>query len=453
MSELSDSNPSQALLWNPSAVMDHAPRSAAIASVTYVEGVLDAADRTTPLQQVTITDREGARQAAWGQMCPGDAFKRLTELCGPLVQGETYTIHDISSACGWQSFRVEAECRDVMESIPQALRVEIDSVGRRHITIGNIALSARLSEPSDSRIEGNLKFEHTKDVIDRDRPAILAHDHARITVDNPKRGEQHYYLPLERGNAVLAARVLSALEGTKSHVAHVKGEDIAHTVWSRMPTTERELFISNRERIIGPKSTHIKPHVLAVLRKLTGLISITRETTGEVFLLEGRPNITIHADAPANIAELHGFRPLFPPGTEIEKMKLSAYQHISAEALAHAKQLLEHQLGYKESLTHRQALTLLDLITDAEIKRALRQEIRRQDHSISSARALEMLRSQVKRSLDEGFYDAWRARMIGGNSATGSEGHVRLIGGMLPIITNPARFVTKRWNVGPVFKS
>ena len=218
-------------------------------------------------------------------------------------------------------------------------------------------------------------------------------------------------------------------------------------------TTERELFISNRERIIGPKSTHIKPHVLAVLRKLTGLISITRETTGEVFLLEGRPNITIHADAPANIAELHGFRPLFPPGTEIEKMKLSAYQHISAEALAHAKQLLEHQLGYKESLTHRQALTLLDLITDAEIKRALRQEIRRQDHSISSARALEMLRSQVKRSLDEGFYDAWRARMIGGNSATGSEGHVRLIGGMLPIITNPARFVTKRWNVGPVFKS
>jgi hypothetical protein len=279
--------------------------------------------------------------------------------------------------------------------------------------------------------------------------SILDQDHARISITNSRTGEQSYYMPLDRGNALLAARVIAALQPNSSkgekfvEGKFVEGAKIASFIWAKMPIEERELFLTRKTGT----SSAIKPSVLEVMRKMTNLLGITRETSGERFKLEATPVITLHAEPP-NPSELQGFRPVFPPGTDRERIKQAVGGPISEMALNTAKLLLEHQLDSTEPLSSGQALAILDLITDADVKRAIRYQIKEMDLKRSSANVLETLRDQIKRSLEDGFDSAWRNRMVAGNHATGDYGKIRLIGGELPIITNPARFITRKWHIG-----
>lgn len=273
---------------------------------------------------------------------------------------------------------------------------------------------------------------------------LLDQDHARISVTNARTGVQLFYMPLDRGSALLAMRIIATLQYHSNRgVEFVEGAKIASSIWAQMLPAERQLFLTRK----SDTSAVIRPPVLEVMRKMTNLLGITRETSGERFKLEGSPIITLHAESP-DPSELQGFRPVFPPGTDRERIKQTLGGPIPERALNTAKLLLEHQLDSTEPMSSGQALALLDLITDADVKRAIRHHIKEMGLKRSSANVLEALRDQVKRTLDEGFDSAWRNRMVAGNHATGDYGKIRLIGGELPIITNPARFITKKWHIG-----
>jgi hypothetical protein len=274
---------------------------------------------------------------------------------------------------------------------------------------------------------------------------LLDQDHARISVTNIRTGERLYYMPLDRGNALLAARIIATLQYHGNRGAgFVDGAKIVSSIWRQMPMAERELFLTRK----SGTSSVIRMPVLSIMRKVTNLLGITRETSGERFKLEAVPVITLHAESP-DPSELRGFRPVFPPGTDRERLKQAVGGPIPELALNTANLLLEHQLDSTEPLSSGQALALLDLITDVDIKRAIRHQIKARGLKRSSANVLEALRDQVKRSLGEGFDGAWRNRMVAGNHATGDfYGRIRLIGGELPITTNPARFITRKWHIG-----
>ncbi len=371
-------------------------------------------------------------------------FDNLVELCTVLPARATYSLAAARSKLAkvWATRDVDTNLRLIAESMPPSVFNLSDTA----ISIGNLVLVGRKTTAEDVKNEHRRRHETKKAEIDKGKISILSQDHARIKVDNIQTGEQLYYMPLDRGNALLAARVIAALH-SESDEAFVDGSKVASFVWAQMPTVERELFTTRKEKVISGGSSAIKQPVLDVMRKLTRLLGITRETSGERFNLEGAVTITLHEDSPDS-SEIKGYRPVFPPGTDRERTKQAVVGPIPDSALNSAKFLLEHQLDSTEPLSHGQALAILDLITDENIKRAVRQQIKAMDLKRSSANVLEELRDQVKKTLDESFESAWRNRMIAGNHATGDYGNIRLIGGELPIITNPSRFKTTKWFIG-----
>ncbi len=406
--------------------------------VTVIKSYRSDAGRLS--EAVEFITNKGAQRFSW---YAEHQFENLVELCTVLPAGATYSLSEARSKLAevWDPRDIDANCRHIAEAMPPGVFTMTEAA----ISIGNIVLVGRKTTAEDVLSERKRLHESKKAEIDKGKISILSRDHARIKVNNARTGEQSYYMPLDRGHALLAARVIFALRSGKGE-EFVDGGNVAVFVWKQMPTVERELFTTRRNEVIGGSSVIKKP-VLDVMRKLTRLIGITRETSGERFKLEGVATITLHEDSP-DPSELQGFRSVFPPGTDRERIKQAAVGPIPDSALNTARLLLEHQVDSTEPLSQGQALAILDLITDADVKRAIRHQIKAMKLKRTSANVLETLRGQVEGALDESFESAWRNRMIAGNHATGDYGKVRLIGGELPIITNPARYITKKWHIG-----
>lgn len=374
------------------------------------------------------------------------AFDRLVTLCTRLSVSNTYELTEVQSRFleEWSAAYTEESCGLIADAMPP----EVFTMDATSIRVGNILLAGRQTTKEDIMQERKLKYERDRAEIDRGKISILEEDHARITIDSPRLGTRNYYMPLDRGSAFLAVRVIAVLQYEARHEGFIDGKRAMELIWAQMPTIERELFLRRRSDITGGPSAIKKP-VLDIMRKLTNLLGLTRETSGERFKLEGTASIILYAHPPADPSELQGFSRILPPGTDRELVNQAVYKSIPEPAIATAKLLLEHELENSVTLSQNQALTILDLITDPDIKRAIRHQIKEMDIGRTSANVLETLREKVMKALGESFYSAWRDRMIAGNSVTGNGGNVRLIGGELPHTTNLARLATKKWYVGP----
>jgi hypothetical protein len=410
--------------------------------ITLIKNYPSANGRLTkPVQ--AITDKG----ELWFAYPTDQQFEKLAELCTVLPANATYSSWDVRMKLGriWGPAEVDEKLNKLIEAMPPGV-ITVHGVA---MTIGNIILAGRKTTAEDVSNEYQRKYEEKKANIDKDKVSVISQDHARITVNNPKTGEQLYYLPLDRGGAILAARVIALLRDRTADTdaaAFVEGREAASSVWAKMPTTERELFTTRRNDILGSSAT-IRAHVLDTMRNVTRLIGVTRETSGERFKLEAAVAIAFHEDSPEP-SELKGFRPMYPAGTDRELIKRTALGPIPEAALSTASILLEHQVDSSEPLSHNQALGILDLITDSEVKRAIRYQIKAMNLTRTSASVLEILRGQVQRSLGEGFENTWRNRMIAGNHATGDNA-VFLTASQLPVITNVARLITRKWHIGP----
>jgi len=387
-----------------------------------------------PVENVEIMPPEGATQRlAYGDL----TFNSLVTLCSELSPATTHSLAEaqptLRKSFGQYPIRL-------LEKIPPGVLKQ----DGRSIIIGNVALASRLATKEDVAADLARRKQYARAEVDKNKTSILQQDHARIEVDSQLTGQGSYYMPLDRGNALLAVRVLSALESYEGE-PFVDGDSIANAVWGAMPTTERGLFLP--EKFITRKRPEaIKPFVLDVMRKLTSRLGITHETTGEHFVLEGKVNITLHDEPPEDPSDLQGFNPIFPPGTSSELIKQASAGAVPPADLNTAQVLIQ-QLDRPQALSQNQALTILDLITEPSIKRAIRSLVKQAGGERTSASVLEALRSQVEEALGEGFQNAWTNRVVAGNRITKGRSRVRLVGGELPITTNLAR-VTKKWHVG-----
>lgn len=372
------------------------------------------------------------------------SFEYLVDLCTILPAGATYSLREVRSKLAevWDPGDISRKLRNIAQDMPSGIFTITESA----ISIGDLVLLGRKTTAEDMLNERKRRHQRERAAIDKDRVSILSQDHARITVNHPRTGEQLYYMSLDRGKALLAARIITVLESkNNTNDKFIDAAKVAASVWAQMPTAERELFTSRKDGIVGGPSPVKKP-VLEVMRNLTRILGITRETSGERFNLEAVATITIHEDSPEP-SELKGFRSVFPPGTDRERIKQTTLGPIPEQALNTAKLLLEHQVDSTEPLSQDQAPAILDLITDADVKRAIRHHVKVMNLGRTSASVLEALRDQVRRALGDSFESAWRNRMVAGNHATG-DSQVRLISGELPIITNASRFTTKKWHIG-----
>lgn len=335
------------------------------------------------------------------------------------------------------------------EAMPSAVNITETTMALGSAVLASRRMTREDCEMQDKRESeaSRAKYETDKAAVDKGKTSILDQDHARISVDNVALGKdpQHYFLPLDRGNAILAARVIDALATVSKDAPSTTADYITELVWSTMPTAEREMFLGAKHKVLNPTGRFLKPNVLEVMRSLTNTIGITRETTGERFKLVGEPQINLHAEAPAS-SDIQDYAPIFPPGTDRDKITLPSDDTISEQALQRAEVLIS-LVNSPVPLGQDQALAVLDLITDPDIKRA----IRRSPLTSSEQRPsdiLNALHQQVRDTLADAYYEAWRIRMVNGNSSIKSGRQVRLTSGGLPITTNPARFVTKKWRVG-----
>lgn len=332
--------------------------------------------------------------------------------------------------------------------------------------IGNIALqsrnatpeelAARLAQEQDRQASAAAAAEAERaaerarkaaierqklETLDTGKTPLGDFDHAIVTVGNTQ-----FYLVPDRANTILAARLLQALEATRGEYA--EGPHLIEAAWAMMTRSERELFITGgtevkrTKELLRTSKPIITKYALAILRNLTNKMGITRETSGERFLLLQPVDISFTPEPLAEETDLATLTPIFPPGTPIEERTWGATAaEIPSEIMAEASRLLDEDLSSKAPLTQGDALGLLDLITRRDIKRALRAELTARDDRRTLDVVLDALRGKVRNSLGEGFTSAWRSRMIAGNTTTGSVGHIQQISGGL-------RAAMTKWHIG-----
>lgn len=267
---------------------------------------------------------------------------------------------------------------------------------------------------------------------------FIEYDHALIVV-----GDRTFYLPTDQPKSLLAARVLRAL-GQVGNEPYIDGPAFAKMIWSEMPPTERQLFTS-REKDLGRKSGVINADVYDILRKLTNLMGITRETSGERFRIETRPTTSLATAPPAET--LTGLIPIFPPHTSREKIAEFIGDIIPEESMTTAAEVLQDYAFGSVPLSQSESLGLLDFIMARNGKRALRAQLEAEGSTSSIESVLHGLHEKISKILGNAYTGAYQNRVIAGNHATGQH-KIKHISGDLPLITrSPSTFI-KRWYIG-----
>lgn len=268
---------------------------------------------------------------------------------------------------------------------------------------------------------------------------VMGYDHVRLTV-----GEKQFYMPLERPNAMLAARVLETV-ARAGKAPYVDGDFAVKQIWREMPQSDRELFYTKASD--GNKgSAIIRAGVLDIFRKLLSPLGLTRETSGERFKIEKLAAVGLELGPPSE-AELAELLPIFPPGTLRERVAEAKGDTVPDTVLAAADDIIRGYLHEPGQPSHKDALELLDFITDHYGKRALRIQLEMTGGGLPFEQAVQRLHGRVADVLAEGYRGAYLNRIIAGHIATG-EHQVRHVSGRLPIRTFVSSASIKRWYIG-----
>lgn len=308
------------------------------------------------------------------------------------------------------------------------------------ITLGNIALASRKAtapERAEYRERAAAAKAEAiaawKERHNREKTDLTECDHV-LAVTSRRR----FYLPLDTIDAILAARVLSAL-GQHQVGERLEGLAIAQAVWTSMPTMERELFTNEESQVVGKESA-IDAQVLDILYKLTGRLGMTHEVKNAIFRVQTVPAVSFEAD-PIKDADTASLAPVFPPGTPrqiIEEFRSN--KAILPEHAEMARHALSHilKLPADTRMEDKPALALLDFIMSREGKRALQAELEASGSRRKVKSVVRSLSHVVRTSLGPAYSGARRARTIGGNRIGK---RVRQVGGALP-------GATTKWYIG-----
>lgn len=342
----------------------------------------------------------------------------------------TYPIEDIATTLNLTRSRASRAAGNLAAIMPKQVITYDSEQGR--ITFGNITIASRKADAQArtaylSRVEAaRWKERHDKDKVD-----LGEHDHILVATER-----RRFYLPLGTTELILAARTLQAL-GQYAKGDEPNGREIALTVWTLMPTMERELFTDIESEVIG-KISIIDVPVINLLNTLTGRLGMTNQLPGLRFRVGTVPKVSFRAD-PVAASQTATLAPVFPPGTPLHIIEDFRSNYIPPENIAMAQHAIKNLLPKvtKITLEHEDAIALLDFIMSQAGKRALQVELAASGSRRSLQSVHKSLRRVVKDSLGSGYTSARRARTIAGNRMTAGPKHT---GGALP--------KTTKWYIG-----
>lgn|GEM_PF-4037235 len=359
-----------------------------------------------------------------------------------------HSLSEIANRVGRNALVLESRIEGLAGLLPSELfdykRTPSQFVGTLHV--GNILLASR-RQTREERIDATkLSLPARREALDSGKQEYSDYDHAVITI-----GGNQFYLATDRANTILAARILEYIANLPEKMESVSDKNIIYNVWHAMTTRERLMFIPSgkEERMFGSTDRQIdkviRPFAIHIMSQLMSPLLVTRLTSGGSYKLNNKVQIAFQREPPPEGEHAGDLIPIFPPGTPRE-LVLAVNHPIPELAFRQADAILNDVLPSAPSLAQREAIPLLTLITNSDVKRAIRERLRTTRDSRHLEDVQEAVLWLIRISLRDGFEDAHRERWIGSFSAHGTHG-AHLTSGRLPITTYSSDILQK-WRIG-----
>jgi hypothetical protein len=308
------------------------------------------------------------------------------------------------------------------------------SADKERIRFGNISVAGRQAtadEREGYRQRMDTETARRRAEHDAERLDLTQYDHARIHV-----GGRRFCIPMDTPNAIMAARVIEAI--AEIGKPEMVTAEIVSTAWAAMTTTERGLFAKEHE-VLHQSGSAITGPALEILRKVTNKMVMTREPKGERFVIDNPPAIEFNMEPPATGPGALPMIPIFPPGTDRERIHQFLGHEIPADSVERARVVMD-TINNTFHMGHSDAVELLSFIMDQNGKRALRAELEERETGLTMLQVLHRLHTRVRLSLGEAYASAHRARCIAGDRIVRGHRITLVSGGLSPYIT--------KWYIG-----
>jgi len=409
-----------------------------------------------------LAEEPSERIHTWGKEGIGrEAGDKLSFLYLKMGQG-VFTLEEIKAGTGLDGRQITSSAAQVGNALPEEL-FSAEGKGReRTFTFGDFRVASRMAsngevEALTAELEAKVEqaFADKKEAVhaaEETKTNLTEVDHALI-----RTGEKTFYMPITTYSAVLAIRTFEAIKtlyGTSKHL-RVPFSELHRLMWDNMTLAERQLFTNNERQLYGNGNPLEKLTDKVVAAVMSPLGIARRSRHANEVELGNNPHFTVDImlEPPEEPYDPATVTPLYPPGTE--KALLYADTPLGEtppEEVTVMTATLESLLNARR-LTHDQAVSVLDILTDARAK-GLARRILNQHFGVADAEAtLGWLNRRTAAALAGGYryYSGRRHRTIKGN--IGAPG-VQQVSGELPGRTfkhvgeKAEPDVTTKWHFG-----